>query len=573
MQIKPFYDNFKIKDQIFSISLLLLLVFCLIGIIIFNFFSNMYIKKIYEESANIIQVSSTVLDKELTRMEKLSLQISTDNVVQDSLEKINKNQLKYENYVTKSKLLNTLVNYATQEKYIAFIQIIDQDGEKFTAGFNTKVENDAEKVLPIAVAAQGANVLSAMEDENRLMTARLIRKKENVELGTLGTLIITIDMNKLIQESLNFPSDNHFVIEKDGDVLYMSDFNKLDEIPKVESGSGYDFRQIDGKEYMVVYQTSKTSNLTYFNIIPFDNIMGDTKIIKLLMALCFLFMLALTIILSRRAAATISKPLEDLTEKMKQVQTEGFEHSAFKEVAYSNQEVGQLHRDFQSMMDQINELIKENYQKQLVIKETEYKALQSQMNPHFLYNTLDSINWAARINKQQKISTMTEALANMLRNIISKKEPLITIKDELQIVQDYITIQHYRYHDRLHFTLECPAEIEHVYIPKLSIQPIVENAIQHVLEEIDSECKIAVAIFTHDDETLQIVIEDNGPGMDDATIKAIFKGEIKPKGTGIGLRNINERMKLMFGEAYGLQLESEKGNGTRVTITIPYKTG
>ncbi|WP_299094033.1 sensor histidine kinase [uncultured Metabacillus sp.] len=573
MQIKPFYDNFKIKDQIFSISLLLLLVFCLIGIIIFNFFSNMYIKKIYEESANIIQVSSTVLDKELTRMEKLSLQISTDNVVQDSLEQVNKYQLKYENYVTKSKLLNTLVNYATQEKYIASIQIIDQDGEKFTAGFNTKVENDAEKVLPIAVAAQGANVLTAMEDENRLMAARLIRKKENVELGTLGTLIITIDMNKLIQESLNFPSDNHFVIEKDGDVLYMSDFNKLDEIPKVESGSGYDFRQIDGKEYMVVYQTSKTSNLTYFNIIPFDNIMGDTKIIKLLMALCFLFMLALTIILSRRAAATISKPLEDLTEKMKQVQTEGFEHSAFKEVAYSNQEVGQLHRDFQSMMDQINELIKENYQKQLVIKETEYKALQSQMNPHFLYNTLDSINWAARINKQQKISTMTEALANMLRNIISKKEPLITIKDELQIVQDYITIQHYRYHDRLHFTLECPAEIEHVYIPKLSIQPIVENAIQHVLEEIDSECKIAVAIFTHDDETLQIVIEDNGPGMDDATIKAIFKGEIKPKGTGIGLRNINERMKLMFGEAYGLQLESERGNGTRVTITIPYKTG
>ncbi len=533
----------------------------------------MYIKKIYEESANIIQVSSTVLDKELTRMEKLSLQISTDNVVQDSLEQVNKYQLKYENYVTKSKLLNTLVNYATQEKYIASIQIIDQDGEKFTAGFNTKVENDAEKVLPIAVAAQGANVLTAMEDENRLMAARLIRKKENVELGTLGTLIITIDMNKLIQESLNFPSDNHFVIEKDGDVLYMSDFNKLDEIPKVESGSGYDFRQIDGKEYMVVYQTSKTSNLTYFNIIPFDNIMGDTKIIKLLMALCFLFMLALTIILSRRAAATISKPLEDLTEKMKQVQTEGFEHSAFKEVAYSNQEVGQLHRDFQSMMDQINELIKENYQKQLVIKETEYKALQSQMNPHFLYNTLDSINWAARINKQQKISTMTEALANMLRNIISKKEPLITIKDELQIVQDYITIQHYRYHDRLHFTLECPAEIEHVYIPKLSIQPIVENAIQHVLEEIDSECKIAVAIFTHDDETLQIVIEDNGPGMDDATIKAIFKGEIKPKGTGIGLRNINERMKLMFGEAYGLQLESERGNGTRVTITIPYKTG
>lgn len=553
--------------------LLLLVVFCLIGIIAFHYFSRMYEEQIYKESAKTLQLSSAVLDNELKKMEQLSFQISTDNFVQNSLKQIIKNPKVFETYRTKDKLIEGLVSFATQERYISSLQIIDNQGGTYIAGYNTKIKHNAEEIVPLALSKKGTNVWDGMENQNKLTAARMIRDKKNLSLELLGTLMITIDMDNLIRGSLKIPSDNGFVIVKDDEIVYRSDLNELEKhsFPKGRNESGYEIMDIDG--YLVAFQDSEFSNLTYYHFLPYDTITEQTTIIKHWMVLYLFFMILLTIFLSRRAASALSKPLEGLTEKMKQVQKGRFEPSVFREGKYSNDEVGQLHKDFQTMINKINVLIKENYEKLLMIKETEYKALQAQINPHFLYNTLDSINWIAKINKQPKIYIMVEALGNMMRNIISKKAPLISIKEELQIVENYITIQKYRYQERLHFTLNSLTDIEHYLIPKLSIQPIVENAIQHGVEESESGCSITVDIYTLDNEDLHIVVEDNGPGMNQGTITSIFKGEIKPKGTGIGLRNINDRIKLMFGSSYGIQMESEKGKGTRVIITLPCRMG
>jgi two-component system, sensor histidine kinase YesM len=571
IKIKPFYYHFKIKNQIFSIMLVLLVVFCLFGIFIFYFFSKMYEDEIYKQSARSLQLSSAVLDKELSEIEKLSFQISTDTFIQNSLKQINDNKMEYQIYVTKARLIDALVNFATQERYISSIQIINKHGETFIAGYNTKLEINESEILPRAFKREGANVWTGVENQNQLTTARLIRHKQNISLENLGTLLITIDMDKLIRGSLNIPSDNDFVISREDNIVYMSYLHDFDKssIPNIKYGSGYNIREIEGKDYLVAYLGSEFSNLTYYHFLPFNDITAQTKVIKQLMILYLLFMLILTSFLSRRGASALSKPLEELTKKMKQVQKGKFEVSDFKEVKYSSDEVGELRRNFQVMVDKINVLIQENYKKQLMIKETEYKALQAQINPHFLYNTLDSINWMAKINKQPKISIMAESLGNMMRNIISKKQPLISIKDELQIVNNYITIQKYRYTERLHFELDSLQEIEHFLIPKLSIQPIVENAIQHGVEVSISECNISIKVDQLDDENLQIVVEDDGPGMDDLTVQSIFNGEIKPKGTGIGIRNIDERIKLMFGSTYGIKIESEVNKGTKVIITLP----
>ncbi|MGE7605856.1 cache domain-containing sensor histidine kinase [Peribacillus frigoritolerans] len=575
MKIKRFFFHFKIKDKIFSIMLLLLVVFCMIGIFAFHYFSKMYEEQIYKESAKTLQLSSAVLDNELQKIEQLSFQIGTDNFVQNSLRQIIKNPKLFETYRTKDKLIEGLVTFATQERYISSLQIIDNQGGTYIAGYNTKIKHNAEEIVPLAHSKEGANVWDGMEHQNKLTAARMIREKKNISLESLGTLMITIDMDKLIRGSLKIPSDNGFVIVKDEEIVYRSDLNELKKhsFPKGINESGYEIMNVDGKDYLVAFQDSGFSNLTYYRFLPYETITEQTTIIKHWMVLYLFFMILLTIFLSRRAASALSKPLEGLTEKMKQVQEGRFEPSEFREEKYSNDEVGQLHKDFQTMINKINILIKENYEKQLMIKETEYKALQAQINPHFLYNTLDSINWIAKINKQPKIYIMVEALGNMMRNIISKKAPLISIKEELQIVENYITIQKYRYQERLHFTLNSLTDIEHYLIPKLSIQPIVENAIQHGVEVSELGCSITVNIYTLDNENLHIVVEDNGPGMNQGTIPSIFKGEIKPKGTGIGLRNINDRIKLMFGSSYGIQMESEKGKGTRVIITLPSKLG
>jgi two-component system, sensor histidine kinase YesM len=571
MKIRPFYYHFKIKDKIFSIMLLLLVIFCLFGIIAFHYFSKMYEDEIYKQSAKTLQLSSAVLDKELSEIEQLSFQVSTDDFVQNSLKSIKDKPKAYEVYRTKAKLMDALVNYATQKRYISSIQIIDNHGKTYIAGFNTKIKYQSEDILPQVFSSKGANVWSGIENQNKISATRIIRGKENISLEFLGTLIITIDMEKLIRGSLKIPEDNDLVITRDDAIVYMSDLNKLEDqhIPAVKVGTGYEKMNISDKDYLIAYHDSEFSNLTYYHFLPFDTITNQSSIIKKLLFVYFLFMLFLTIFLSRRAASALSKPIEGLTVKMKQAQKGKFEQSDFGGDEYPNDEVGQLHENFQIMIHKINTLIKENYQKQLVIKETEYKALQAQINPHFLYNTLDSINWMAKLNKQPNISIMAEALGNMMRNIISKKAPLISIKDELEIVNNYITIQKYRYHDRLDFSLDRLAEVESFLIPKLSIQPIIENAIQHGLEESVDGCKIGVSTTLVDNDHLCVVVEDNGPGMDESTIESIFNGELKSKGTGIGLRNINERIQLMFGSSYGVVIKSEPGKGTKVIITLP----
>jgi two-component system, sensor histidine kinase YesM len=551
--------------------LLLLVIFCIFGIIAFNYFSKLYEDEIYKQSAKTLQLSSAVLDTELSEIELLSFQLSTDEFVQNSLKKIKDNPKAYEVYRMKAKLMDALVTYATQKRYISSVQIIDNNGEPYIAGFNTKIKYRSEDIPPLVFTRKGANVWSGLENQNKLTATRIIRGKENISLEYLGTLIITIDMEKLIRGSLKIPTDNDLVITRDDGIVYMSDFNKLDghSIPAVKVGSGYNITNVSDKDYLIAFHESEFSNLTYYHFLPFDNITKQSNIIKRWLFVYLLFMLLLTIFLSRRAASALSKPIESLTVKMKQAQKGHFEQFDFGGEGYPNDEVGQLHGNFQIMINRINKLIKENYQKQLVIKETEYKALQAQINPHFLYNTLDSINWMAKLNKQPNISIMAEALGNMMRNIISKKAPLIPIKDELQIVKNYITIQKYRYHDRLDFTLDSLPEVESFLIPKLSIQPIVENAIQHGLEESVDGCVISISTSLVNNEQLCVVVEDNGPGMEEGTIESIFNGEIKSKGTGIGLRNINDRIKLMFGSAYGLEIKSELGKGTKVIITLP----
>jgi two-component system sensor histidine kinase YesM len=259
---------------------------------------------------------------------------------------------------------------------------------------------------------------------------------------------------------------------------------------------------------------------------------------------------------------------------MRQVQKGDFSLAGMENADWTTMqmdEVGQLKRTFRMMIQQINELITENYSKQLTIKETQFKALQAQINPHFLYNTLESINWLAKSNGQPQISKMVESLGFLLRNSISLKEALITVEEELDIVMNYITIQRFRFEERLVFELDVPADARALLLPKLTLQPLIENSIHYALESMLEPCHIR--IWTKREQgRLILVVEDNGPGMEEGLLEQVRKGEAPTRGSGIGLRNIEERIILAFGEGYGVSVESEQEQGTRVSVIIPDET-
>ncbi len=569
-----FHHFRNIKNKIFSVAILQLLVFIVLIIFALNFFSTVYEEKVFEESANMLHLSSTLLDEELSKVERLSFLVSTDTLIQNYIRAAAAAETEYELYQRKTLLLERLIAYYEQEKYISSIQIFDAYGETYTAGLNlAHPREDGDMYLDI-IEADGRNVWREVESRNSLAAARQIREKANLSLASLGIVVITVNMKDFIEDTLNFSPNKNFVITKNQDIIYSSNFEEEGDINRYFTGEvtdRYEIKQIYDNEYFITSQPSKHSDLTYYNTVAFSDLAEETQFLNQIVIVSFGLLLVFAVVLSRRAAHTISKPLEELTLKMKQVQQGNFTNFEPREKnRYFNDEIEQLHRDFQVMVNKINHLIQENYSKQLIIKETEYKALQAQINPHFLYNTLDSINWLARVNKQHDISIMAESLGSMMRNIIGKKKPLITVEEELEIVKDYITIQRYRYQDRLHFELKVEEGLGRYQIPKLTIQPTVENAIQHSVEEIVSGCSISVDIFSKQD-LLTIVITDDGVGMDQKMIQSIYDGTIKSKGSGVGLFNIIERIHIMYGPQYGIDIQSEEQRGTKVMITIPLK--
>lgn len=216
-------------------------------------------------------------------------------------------------------------------------------------------------------------------------------------------------------------------------------------------------------------------------------------------------------------------------------------------------------------------------------KHAELTALQSQINPHFLYNTLESVRGQALLDGNEEIARMMEALSSFFRYSISRKGTLVTLRDELANIQNYMLIQRYRFNNRFSMEIYIDEEDEDAYdfkIPKLIIQPVVENAVFHGLEERLEGGTVSIEVIVTD-KHMMITVSDNGKGMDDETLarlnkrihsqedKLVEEDEREQTNTGIGLPNIHKRLQLLFGEEYGLSVYSTLNQGTDVEITVP----
>ena len=570
--IKKFLNNLKIREKIFFITSLIMLGVCLISMAAFYFVADVYERLIYSEAAEVLHLTSSTVDSELRKIEGMSFNISTDPRVQEDLIRIVSNVPSYETYKGKENLFNLMTFTMQQENYIYSMQMIDAASRAYTT-IHYNIDPEKYNFALIAELGEGRNIwLPGGEDEQMLIAVRQIREMHNINLRHLGVLVIWIDMERLVNRYMDFSKNKLFLIVQNGEIVYSNNKHfEFESVPTFHSRKGFDISEINGEKYLIAHLTSKYNpELVYLNVLPYELISQHTETLRNMMIIFFVILFLLVLFVSRKASHSITRPLNSLLEKIRQVQLGHFQISkSFYEENPNMDETGQLHRNFRIMLEKINELFEENYHKQRIIHETEYRALQAQINPHFLYNTLETINWMAKINRQQQIAEMVEALGNMLRSVIGRREPLVRLEDELNIVKDYITIQRHRFDDRLDFDLEIDHDLIDCLVPKLTIQPVVENAIQHGLEAIRGVCRIRVHVSARDDQIV-ISVSDNGPGIDAETLDEL-KNKVHPKKTGIGLTNIEERIKLLFGTRYGLKINSKPGSGTLVAIILPLK--
>ncbi len=232
-------------------------------------------------------------------------------------------------------------------------------------------------------------------------------------------------------------------------------------------------------------------------------------------------------------------------------------------------------------IEELNRKIEEEYTVKMSDKQAKISALQSQINPHFLYNTLECIRSEALLYECQSIANMAKALAAFFRYSISKKESIVTIRDELRNIENYFLIQSYRFENKFTLDIKVQEEDQEVYdylIPKLSLQPIVENAIFHGLETKPDTGKVTIRAYATDQRTV-VVVSDNGVGiapdklmrMQQAlrTSKRVEADRADERGNGIALNNVNQRIKLVFGGEYGLHIYSSEGRGTDIELWLP----
>ena len=235
----------------------------------------------------------------------------------------------------------------------------------------------------------------------------------------------------------------------------------------------------------------------------------------------------------------------------------------------SQNEIGSLTTSFNVMTHKIEDLMAQNVHEQELKRKSELKALQSQINPHFLYNTLDSIIWMAEGKKNEEVVIMTASLARLLRQSISNEDELVTVGQEIEYVRSYLTIQKMRYKDKLEFEIKADPSITQVPIIRLVLQPLVENAIYHGLKYKDSKGLLTVHGYMKGENAV-IDITDDGVGMDEETLKHIYdKHKVNYRSNGVGVYNVQQRLVLYYGKDYGIIYHSEKGKGTTASVVIP----
>lgn len=413
----------------------------------------------------------------------------------------------------------------------------------------------------------------------RKMNFSYIRRLTDISNGDyIG--FINIDINvQAIQNIVGGTgekiSGRMLILNEDNRVIYISPENiRVEGTEKLKEGMLMD---IDAKlsqlraENVVITSKSQKTGWNVVFISPISQISDQVKKIRMYTLITAIFCVLLLSLISNFIAMGISRPIKRLKRTIMDVENGDLDAAVEIE---SNDEIGQLSKSFNKMVKNIKKLIKEVYEIQLKKKEVELNALQSQINPHFMYNTLESANMMAILAGNFDISDLLTSFANILRFNLDNKSSSISLDKEIKYVMDYVNIQKIRYKDKLNVELFTNIDVKSHVILKLIIQPIVENAICHGIAQKGTDGHIRI-IINKEDGNIRIIIEDDGVGMTEQRLedvhKSLEKEESLSKEGSIGLNNINERIKLYYGEQYGLKLTSRLGKGTAVELVIPAK--
>lgn len=418
--------------------------------------------------------------------------------------------------------------------------------------------------------------------DNRVMSIfRLIDKNQSskgIVLFNLRAEFFEQVLNKsLIGENgyLTLISPDGIYESKTVKKKYKLDKSTLNSIQNLKKDDGkFTYENDEGEDMIVIYDTLSSNNWKIAAVIPQNEILNKVNYIKGFTILLVVLMILSAVILTNIVGKYISDPFKKMAKQMGMINKRNLD---FDIEMSGPEEMKILHTGFKELIVRINTLMDQIRLEQEEKRQLEFAIMHAQINPHFLYNTMYSIKGLCDMGLNKDASQMISALASFFRIGISKGRDIISIYDEMEHIQHYLFIQEMRYGDDFSYEIEIDKEILSYNIIKLSLQPLIENAIYHGVKQKRGQGKITICGYQVRD-TIHLEVADNGNGIEPQKLKDILLEieapyQEKKKYLGIGLQSVNERIKIHFGNDYGLKIASEPGNGTVVSITIPKTRG
>ena len=361
-------------------------------------------------------------------------------------------------------------------------------------------------------------------------------------------------------------TDNYYFLFNDADLNSRSQFISWPH-RALTNRKGYFVESADGKELLYTFRPSSAYKLIIIGGLNINLIIGNISAGLYILAATVLIAVFICICISLIVSKRINTPLQEIVDAMQIVESGDFNKRA---KVFDNDEFGYVAKQFNTMCRELSELFKKDHEKQELLRRSEIKNLQAQIHPHFFYNTLDSIKWLAKLNGQDEIYVMTANLSLLLRNGIRMSNEFSTVRENLENLNAYTAIQKIRFADKFSIRIDVEQALFDYTIPALILQPLVENAMVHGLEQKPGKGLLSLRGFRKEN-TVVFEVEDDGIGISKTELKKLH-ASLASEGTEehIGLINVHKRIRLYYGQSYGIKIASTEGKGTLVTLMLPY---
>ena len=544
-----------------------------VSILAFQGSTDVFEKKLYDNSIRELDYYAKDVKDSLQRVSDRSYEMLLDSELQSILGKLQQTKpetLEYNQLLTSIRW--SLVNDKNLKSDIQTIYYIDNYGNTVESGQAAWEIPEEEKdvfMQKIRDSNGEAVFYGPTKKCKYLLCGRKMLNWQDMSLENMGTLMLVCDVGQMIERDKKLLEAEHasMFVYTDDHMIYQDIEESLPPLPQNKDVQGHKVLNYQGERYFMCYLSTSENGWMHVNFFPYSDVYGQIERVRNLALCSFCVVFVLLLFLIHRISEIITRPLETLVRSMQVVETGDFESA--KQIpmdAEREDEVGLLTKEFRVMLDQIDVLVKENYEKQFLLKDTKYKMLQAQINPHFLYNTLNVIHWMIRAKENEKASRMIVELGALLRASFNEN-PYITVEEEIGMLENYLKIQRYRYEDRADFAVEKNGNPGKYIMPRMTLQPLVENAIFYGADQMEDVCHIKITI-TEEENNILFEVKDNGPGMTEEELEGVRKFTVKPKGHGIGIKNICERLNITY-EAFQFQIESKVGKGTLIRIRVP----